>query len=80
TVQILMSIVIQMLSKNMGITDPKEQLMAVDLSADTSRSTMKSKKGQNTSGLVILDTDKTLSTIMALMEPPRDAKKQYQYP
>ncbi|KAF9895662.1 hypothetical protein BX616_009122, partial [Lobosporangium transversale] len=80
TNQMLMSIVIQMLSKNMGITVPKEQLMAVGLSADTSRSAMKSKKGQNSSGLAIPDTNETLAAIMALMGPPRAAEKTVPLP
>ncbi|KAF9368244.1 hypothetical protein BGX21_006713, partial [Mortierella sp. AD011] len=64
---ILMSMVIQMFSQQMGITIPKEQLMAAGLSPEVNRNAMKSKKGTSPITQNVPPTNDSLGKIMELI-------------
>ncbi|KAG0346574.1 hypothetical protein BGZ54_005185, partial [Gamsiella multidivaricata] len=80
TNQLLMSIMIQMFSQQMGITIPKEQLLAAGLSADVSRNAMKSKRDPSTKTQDIPPANETLASLMTLLSTPKLARLNTQLP
>ncbi|KAF9343663.1 hypothetical protein BGX26_005398, partial [Mortierella sp. AD094] len=64
---VLMSIVIQMFSQQMGITIPKELLLAAGLSTEVNRNAMNSKKGTSTMTQNIPSTNDSLGMMMNLI-------------
>ncbi|KAF9343363.1 hypothetical protein BGX26_005859, partial [Mortierella sp. AD094] len=64
---VLMSIVIQMFSQQMGITIPKELLLAAGLSTEVNRNAMKSKKGTSAMTQNIPSTNDSLGMMMDII-------------
>jgi len=69
--QLLMSIMIQMFSQQMGITVPKEQLLAAGLSADVNRNAMKTKKDSTAKVQGIPPTNELIASMMSIFGAPK---------
>ncbi|KAF9148080.1 hypothetical protein BGX20_006465 [Mortierella sp. AD010] len=77
---VLMSMVIQMFSQQMGITIPKEQLQAAGLSTDISRNAMKTKKDQSGSTQSVPQTNESLGMLMTLLNASKTTAKRHELP
>ncbi|KAF8953809.1 hypothetical protein BGZ46_003133 [Entomortierella lignicola] len=77
---VLMSMVIQMFSQQMGITIPKEQLQAAGLSTDISRNAMKNKKDTSAAKTSIPQTNESLGLLMTLLNASKTQTQRHQLP
>ncbi|KAF9082306.1 hypothetical protein BGX27_004579 [Mortierella sp. AM989] len=80
TNSILMSIIIQMFSQQMGMTIPKEQLLAAGLSSDISRNAMKSKKETDSKNGSAPPAHETLGLLLKLVSDTKTTTTRHQLP